>query len=248
MALFFVLVTGVGTMLAFGAATFGRKAWGRYRLVEDTETSPIGRLGAQGFAEVKGRIRARGALLTSPLAGTPCVYHRLVIEQQKTVRQYRSNGSTRRRKWVKVVDDTRSGDFVIRDGSGEAEVAIREARILLDRDSKARQGVFTGGANDFEDLMARYGQSHKGLLLNKTLRATETVLEEGDELYVLGPYTRRRELPRFAHGDPLFLVSDRGETRVARRYRLKAIAWAVAAVVVVVGFALLQWAVYRHGR
>ena len=55
--------------------------------------------------------------------------------------------------------------------------------------------------------------------VNKTLRYSETVLEVGDPLYVLGTVQfRDDDTPRFVKGGQVFIVSDKGERALQSRY------------------------------
>jgi len=122
-------------------------------------------------------------------------------------------------------------------------VDLEKANLVLDRDAHARSGLFSAAPPELEEtLNNRYGRSSKGFIFNRRMRFAETVLEVGDEIYVLGDVTvtgggewriTKREHP--------LIVSDKGERGATRRYRWQAIlSWLGAIVVAVVIFYFLR--------
>jgi hypothetical protein len=194
---------------------FARRVWRKNRLIVRTPTSRIGDL-RPGFAEAKGRLVAPGETLVSPMTRKKCLYYHFRVEQRRTVDS--------KRQWVTVVDDLKANPCQVDDGTGCAFVALEDAEVHLERDALKKSGMFNSAPPELERVLAeKYGESSKGRFLNRRMRYFETVLEEGDELYVLGRVMWRDEGPAFVDGNPVFVVSDQGETRVAARYLWRAL-------------------------
>jgi hypothetical protein len=192
--------------------------WGQTNLrkakrIEDTPTSPIRNVG-EGFVEVKGTVRGKSAL-ESPLSKKACVYYRFHVEEH--VRRGRSS------YWRTVVDDKQDGGCLIEDASLAAiGVNLLAAELVLEPDTHARSGMFNDAAPELEaTLQERYGKSSQGWVFNKTMRYTETMLEEGDEVYVLGTAVRRGSDSIIDKEGDLFIVSDKSEEALTKSFHNK---------------------------
>lgn len=210
----FVIAGGVVLLIAFAFLWWGRSSLMKAKRIEDTPTTPC-RSVADGFVEVKGRVKGGGALLTSPLAKKPCVYFRFHVEEhvQRGKNSY----------WRTVVDDKQCCGLLIEDASQAAvQVNLMAADLLLKPDAHARTGFMKDAPPELEQTLAEYGRSSTGLIFNKTMRYVETVLEEGDELYVLGTAQRdpggRTVIDK---GNDLFIVSDQSEEQLTRSFHNK---------------------------
>jgi len=206
----------------------GYFAWRNYsvmRLIKDLPTSPIDEV-TNGIAEVQGRVVPGSDVLLSPMGNRECVHYRFRVQERRT----RSTGKSASSYWATVIDDRETLDCLVEDDSGRAEVELRQARLILDPDATARSGLLNDAPPEVERLLQRrYGRSSQGLLFNKTMRYTETVLEVGDPLYVLGRAERRGDMVRIGSGGPAFLATDKGERAMASRYLWFSIGLALAA-------------------
>ena len=219
---------------------YGFRGWKRFKLITGTETSRIsGILG--GLVEVNGKVISMGEeLLESPYSGLPCVYYRFKVEEQR----HRVSGKGRTNTyWATVIDDKEFAKCGVDDDTGTIVVDLEKADLVLDRDAHARSGLFSAAPPELEDtLNGRYGTSSKGFIFNRRMRFAETVLEVGDEIYVLGDVTvtgggewriTKRENP--------LIVSDKGERGATKRFKWQAIlSWLGAIVVAVVIFYFLR--------
>ena len=204
-------------------ALMARAASKKRRLILDTPTTPADDV-EDGFLEVKGRVAAGEETLKSPLSGTKCVAYHFLVEQKSRGQHGAS--------WIDIVKDRQGVPFFVVDESGRAEVDPRDAELELSEDHHARSGLLSGPPAKLTKVMkSRYGVSTKGLLLNKTLRYTETVLAEKDEVYVIGTASAG-ELRK---GGPLFLISDLPEDALARNFGHNAIAGRIAAALLAAG-------------
>jgi len=210
---------------------YGIRGWKRYTLITGTETSFIsGILG--GLVEVKGTIVPKESeLLESPWTRTACIYYRFKVEEKR----HRTTGRNRTSSyWHKIIDDREYAKCAVDDGTGTIVVDLEEADLVLDRDAHATSGLFASGPPGIEEVLnERYGQSSRGLIFNKSMRYHETVLEPGDEIYVLGDVTVTGGGEwRITSRDHPLIVSDRGERGATRRFFWQAILSMIGAVVV----------------
>jgi len=232
-----LIITIVGIAGSLALVWYGIRGWKRYKLITGTATSRIsGVLG--GLAEIKGAIVPKEEnLLESPWTRTACIYYRFKVEEKRHRTTGRRGGSS---YWHKIIDDRQYAKCAVDDGTGTIVVDLEEADLVLDRDAHATSGLFASGPPGIEEVLnERYGQSSRGLIFKKSMRFHETVLEPGDEIYVLGDVavTGGGEWRITSREHPL-IVSDKGERGATRRFLWQAIlSWLGAIVVaVVIGF------------
>ena len=118
------------------------------------------------------------APLTAPLSGRPCVAWRVIVEERRKHSEHSS--------WDKVIDDTASMDFALEDASGRAIVDGAGLSLALDFDASDGQGFFNPASPALASFMTSKGVATHGLILKKTLRAREGVLEVGEVVTVAG--------------------------------------------------------------
>ncbi len=193
------------------------------RLIEETPTSPIGKV-TGGLTEIKGDIVSIDEPIISPLTKKPCVYLRLVIEE------LRSSGKNSR--WVTIKSKLLTRRFHLDDGTGQAVIELEKAQIDFEVDNHRSCGMLNNAPPDFEDLLKRFGLSSQGLMFNNNYRCSETILEEGDRLYVLGEPNTKGDLPFFdgSLGD-VFFVSDKSEEELTNELVWKVFAECMMLVV-----------------
>lgn len=115
----------------------------------------------------------------APLSGRPCAHYHLEIEHR------RSSGKSSH--WVTIIDDAKTVDFIVDDGSGRAIVETGQSQFAVVRDANARSGTFKDATPELEKLLQQYGESSSGLLgFNKTLRYREGVIEAEEMVAVFG--------------------------------------------------------------
>ncbi|EKD51607.1 MAG: hypothetical protein ACD_62C00220G0001 [uncultured bacterium] len=149
-------------------------------LIKDTPTSKIGFI-KNGFVEVCGTILAGGALLEAPISKKKCVYYEFELAER-----VRSGKSAH---WKTRIKESKDVPFLLQDDTGKTLVNMNGAKTIFDEDSE-----FTSGGLFGEDtpestkqlLKQKYGFNAEGWVFDKTLRFTETILEHGNQIYVLG--------------------------------------------------------------
>jgi hypothetical protein len=182
-----------------------------FTLIHQTPTSKISDIHS-GFVEVSGRVVARGKALVTPITHRPCVYYVYLREFLKTCEVSDSRGTRTETWWEPIRDIAENGDWAIEDGTGSVQIALDEADLMLSP-AKTLRAVETIAPDPL------ITQTHP-----KQRRHTETVIQEGDELYVLGTVKRRLSGELIlCRGDDFLVVTDGGEGRVLRRYGLKSL-------------------------
>ena len=191
--LILVLVLGLlGTAVLFYAASYYRK---RARILEKVPAAPVAEL-EDGAAKVVGTVVALKDTLKSPVTGAECVYYRLHIEKQRSDESETTTRYGRRRgdgdegddpDWETVIEDEQTVPFGVEDDTGVAAVDARDGEVLI-RSRKRVESGFLKDVSDEEEraLTKRYASSGKTLSFTKRMRYTEVVIEEGDEVQVIG--------------------------------------------------------------
>ncbi len=188
----------------------GMVAKGKTKLINDTPTSPVSRI-VPGLVEVKGKVRCAGPHVLSPLTRSPCVLFHFHVEEWK---QHGKSGS-----WRTVINDKKEAGCVLTDGSGDVRVNLLEAELLLKPDTHAKSGTFNDASPELEASLSQYGRSSQGFIFNKGMKYTETILEEGDAIYVLGTASSHPSGGyQLSKGNSLFIVSDKTEAEVVAHY------------------------------
>jgi hypothetical protein len=227
-----VLAVGLVEVFAIYRALKNRK---RARLLADTATLPVSALGP-GPAKLRGKVVALCGAMRAPLSGAPCVYYHFRAEEQKRHAGPHGGGA----HWKTVVDDALSVPFAVDDGTGLAAVSLDRAELVLDRAESRRSGFLNSAPPELEEtLRRRYGRSSAGLVFNKAMRYSETRIEEGEDLIVLGTV---RPTPggnwEVVRGAAPLVVSDKGEAALVSSYRWAAAGWGAVAALVLAGAGL----------
>jgi len=183
-----------------------------------TPTSQIGGL-TDGYREIKGRIAKGAKKLRSPMAGKQCVYYAFTVTETVTESD---NGNLLK----EIISDKKSTRCYLDDGTGTAAIELDGAELVLDVDHHDNSGSFNAASPKLDAILKRYGESSKGYSkgvlfnhLNHQLKYEETILEVGDELYVLGPAKMVNGTICFKpiRGQSL-IVSDKSERDLLRNH------------------------------
>ena len=210
-------------------ATANRK---RANLIAGTPVGTVAELGP-GPAKVQGRAVAFGDPLRAPLSDRACVYYDFQVEETRTVRRGPFGTSSH---WKTVIDDVQSIACGVDDGTGMVGVDLREGELVLNPGAQLRSGVWNDAPSELERVLnERYGRSSKGLIFNKGMRYTETLIEVGEDLLVLGT---SGVAPggnwQFGKGDVPHIVSNKSQGSLLSSYKGYLLFWSVLAVLVLV--------------
>src|SRR5262245_51435565 len=200
--LFFLFV---GLVVSGLLAYFAIRRQRRTAALAETPFSKVGRLGRgpRQLCKVRGRVFAQQELIRSPLSRRDCVYYRFVVQEQRTHHSKHGSHTT----WVNVVDDKQSVAVHLEDDTGSINIPLDEAEVVLKSAQSQKSGMFNDPPERLRRLLAeRYGRSTKGLLFNKTMRYTESVLEDGANVIVAGEVADGRRGPIFRKDEQVGLI------------------------------------------
>ena len=141
---------------------------------------PISEIKDGEFAKVVGRLRlAETPPLEAPLTSRPCAYFEVKVEERQS--------SGRSSHWETIVQTMESQETIfVEDDSGKALVTLAAPQVVLHMDTHLESGFLNDASPRLEAFLARHGHSSEGWVFNKTIRYTEGVLEEGEQVAVLG--------------------------------------------------------------
>ncbi|HEX5272513.1 MAG TPA: GIDE domain-containing protein, partial [Gemmataceae bacterium] len=216
---------------------FAVKARNRLKLIEAAPLCKADQL-ITGLAKMKGKIVAldEDDLLTSPMTKTACVYYRFLVEEERTrtVTSYQNGRSVTRteRYWHTVIDDIQAVPSAVQDKTGEALVDLRAAELTLEA-MRATSGTWNSvPANLERTLQKRYGVSTKGLIFNKNMRYTESVIEPDTKVFVVGDCkVGKSGSTKFYKGDNPLLVTDKNEEELVGHYKKRLYGFGLSAIV-----------------
>jgi E3 Ubiquitin ligase len=175
-----------------------------------------------------------GALLTSEISGTPCVWYRYEVKQRSRRTTVDRKGRQKTKQVTKTVTKFRSqAPFLVRDATGAVAVRVREDGLLDDAMERVvnkfepHTDKATGHASGA--VTATSGSSEEIL----GYETTEWVLRPGVQLYVHGEADDKRGHLAFGkpNGGP-FLVSTKTEDDLRKDHRFGHRVFSVGSVVV----------------
>jgi hypothetical protein len=216
-------VVAFGLLAASIPACFALYFHRRAARLADMRPSAVEEL-KPGPAKIKARVVAGEELLTSPMGGRSCVYYRFVVDEMQQMSGYsRSHHIGASSGWVIVVDDVEAIRVALEDDTGQVEVNLYEAEIV-GKSAETTSSVLEDPPERLKSLLRnRYGKSTRGLLFNKTMSFTETILADGARVVVVGEVKEGRggrlELRR---GSVPLIVSDKGHKGLGAPYHRKA--------------------------
>lgn len=134
-------------------------------------------------AKLVGKVRLL-AEIRSPLTGRPCAHYHVAVE----VRGIPSEENVS--SWSNFIEEKKTVDFVLDDGTGRAIVEAEDAQISVVKDAHLahfRPGTFNDATPQLESFLVKHGRKSTGLFgFNKGLRYEEGVIEEGELVTVFG--------------------------------------------------------------
>jgi hypothetical protein len=181
---FKILAAIFGVILVGGAIVraLGRRARIRRKL-EDTRQFSIRDLPPRRIGRLAGMVVPVGRPLIAPLSGRACVYYRTCVEELSDGVVAQATGGTSRKT---IIDQTQVMPFVIDDGTGDALVDVSRTEVLVDRDvDDTRTGRGEMTPNQLA-LLERHDVAARGLIFDKTLAFTESIIEVGERIAAVG--------------------------------------------------------------
>ncbi len=218
------LVSSVAVGLGIYCIYQACRSFAKAKRIKNTPTSKIGEL-TDGFREIKGRITERGKKFTAPMTGKPCVYYEFTVTENV------DEGGRQT-----IIHDKTIARCHVDDGTGEASINLIGTEFGLDTARHESSGFLNSASPKLEAILARYKKSSKGWVFNKHLEYTETILEVGDELYILGPanVVKGNVWFKASSGQPL-IVTDKSERMLLENCTTKALLYTFGGVILLVG-------------
>ena len=130
-------------------------------------------------AKFTGTIEIVDNPLIAPLSKRKCSYYHVIVEKQVS--------SGKSSHWKTIIEETKSCKYVIRDSSACALIKAYVLKSYVVLDKKFSSGAFNDADANLESYLNKHGHESEGFLgFNKTLRYREGVLEQGEQIAVLG--------------------------------------------------------------
>ncbi len=186
--------------------------------MEETPTTPIGRIKTAGYYEVNGKVEC-DTPLTIPGTDQEGVYYRLVITEQveESYRNSRGEWDTRRTSRT-VKDETNSCTFRVRDSTGAIGVLPTGATFEASEAHRRREGGHDSSWQAEMGAMVGYRTTEV-----QGARTQVDAVKVGQSIYAIGRVTKMRNglfFQRDEEGDRPFILSLRSEAaQIASRNR-----------------------------
>jgi hypothetical protein len=126
-------------------------------------------------AKIIGKVEMVDPPLKAPLSGRRCAHYYIHIEEKSG------------KSWKTLIEEEVSCKFVIRDGDTYAFINDTNLSTYIVQDREYSSGFLNDATPALEEYLNTHGYKSENILgLNNTLRYKEGILEEGEEIAVLG--------------------------------------------------------------
>jgi hypothetical protein len=209
-------------------AGFGFASWQAIRLrrkvavLDETPTTPIGKIATAGYFEVKGKVVCEHPLM-APGENGPCVYYRVV--NRRVVHHGHGNHSHTRTE--ESVTDEQSAPFLIQDRTGRLMVDPLGAEF---RPRRLQRIVHDSASSYFSGVASRLGWGSSNYSTDAETRIEG--IRVGTDVYAIGRVLRNRGdlcLQRGAEDDKPFILSSQNEAEVSGALSTTALWWTIGA-------------------
>lgn len=161
--IFFIILILVSPLFSIGMIS-------KILRLRQAKTYWISSLPSEGKVEIVGK--AKGTTILSPLSNKNCLLWKVKVEEQHT----RKGNSY----WTTVYENTSNSNFVVSDDTGEIPISVRGIDLDLNGDT-------FDGTGYLRDAIEKMGVETTGFLgFDKTLRATEYLVNPDDEIFING--------------------------------------------------------------
>lgn len=132
--------------------------------------------------QIHGTIEIIRNPLTAPLSGRKCAYYSVVVEHRVT----RSRLTSINRFWKTLIEEEKTGFFLIKDGNYYAQVRHGDLLKHVIQDVSFSD-LFHDATEEMNHFLAKHNERSKGVLgFNWKLRYKEGVLEPGEKVVASG--------------------------------------------------------------
>jgi len=184
--------------LIFGVALFfpGLRNMKKKKLMLSTSTSKIRSL-AIGIAEIYGKVVPGKGIMKSPFSNRDCVCAKIIVEELV--------GGAGTQRWVVVKKLVLGNEFFLQDDTGMVLVQLRGAEVDIPVSYEFGSGPKADPPHHIVTFLKKHNFNIERLWENKILHYSESIIEPGDGLYILGHVD---DNPNFRDGDAEHGVQD----------------------------------------
>ncbi len=173
----FVLIVGLSTL--FTQFYFKHDRVVRRKL-KKAPYIPISAFKNGQTAKIVGKTVFSGKPLFAPFSNRLCAYYKIIIKQEKSMG---SNAST----WDIIFEEESSSNYLVQDESGIAYVEEKNLQRHVMNDRNYKSGFLNDPSPKMLEFLKKKGIDRENFLgMNLSLRYFEGIIEEGEEIAVLG--------------------------------------------------------------
>lgn len=133
----------------------------------------IGDVKSGEVVKIVGEVVYAGRTVKAGLSERECSFYHIEVEY------YRPSGKTG--SWIRMIDEKKRGDIVLRDETGYALIQDDRAQSVLHRDIEYTSGSFDHPLPEMEAFLKKHKKDDKTWLgFNRSMRYYEGVLEAGE--------------------------------------------------------------------
>lgn len=178
------------------------------------------------YVKVEGQIKYVGTPILAPFSGKPCSYYYVLVEEHRSYSNFDNGGLKVGEKgdikkplgrWVTIIEEERGNDLVINDGNSYALIETNMIKSNL----KVDKIYLSSTAGNPIEKLEKYLEKHdikdmNSFGLNKSIRYTEAILQEGDTVVVAGKvaWKRKSELKLEMPIERILVLGANGNTPV----------------------------------
>ena len=164
-------------LLSAGSSYFAWNEWDKYQAIKNTPRSTVRSI-AMGRTELHGTIKANKPL-RAPLTGSKCVAYTYKIEEH----HHDDDGSD----WHTVKQGSDQATASLKDDTGTVTVNLNGVSIEQGTTWQEDNSTWDDPPENLEKHLEQLDVDHEGWFgLNKRMRYTETRINQGDQVYLLG--------------------------------------------------------------
>lgn len=176
--LFVILVLAIIGLVFIFTYFFSKKAIIKRKL-KKSNLKNISEFKDGDVARIVGKVEIINTPLLSPLTNRKCSYFHVLVEQEVS-----SGKST---KWETIIEEKQSNEFIITKDDNYAFINDSNIKSYVVDDATYKSGFLNDPTEHLENYLSGKGYKSENFFgFNKTLRYKEGVLEEGEEIAVLG--------------------------------------------------------------
>jgi len=174
----FILFTSAIVLIILFSWYFSKKAIVKRKLKRATYRH-FNEIRRGEVARLVGKVEFIDQPLKAPLSGRTCAYYHVLVEQRV------STGKSSH--WKTIVEEEAASKFVLREGNSYAYIRSEKIKSYVVDDIEYKSGLWDDASSELEHYLNNHQIESVNLLgFNKTIRYREGVLEQDEDVAVLG--------------------------------------------------------------